>query len=257
MSKVNQFQKNMLVCRKMKKSGFTLIELLVVIAIIAILAAMLLPALQQARERANASKCTSNLNQFGKAVAMYADDYSDYIPGSRSKSGFSTPLNSPWSTAPSYDNGQTYGTLAPYLGAVNETHWIGVIAKGRSRFACPSYKISSSSYYYSYGYNGWFWGTGLHSDMFSRKRSNFIRPARTMNIMDSQGYNGQYHNYDAHDRWDFRHNNHTNVLFCDGHTAMLRLGQIPHNVANYPGNVPSGHASLFWRSTVRYDAGIY
>ena len=58
----------------MKKREFTLIELLVVIAIIAILAAMLLPALQSARERAQSSSCVSNLNNVTKAALPYLDD---------------------------------------------------------------------------------------------------------------------------------------------------------------------------------------
>ena len=63
----------------MKPMGFTLIELLVVIAIIAILAAMLLPALSAARERARMASCTSNLKGIGTAFHMYASTNDDYI----------------------------------------------------------------------------------------------------------------------------------------------------------------------------------
>ena len=65
----------------MKKQPFTLIELLVVIAIIAILAAMLLPALQSARARAGSTNCQNNYREIGKAFHLYIDDHENWLPG--------------------------------------------------------------------------------------------------------------------------------------------------------------------------------
>ncbi len=99
------------------KEGFTLIELLIVIAIIAILAAMLLPTLSNARSTAQKIKCTSNFKQIGTAIAMYADGNKDLLPPINPGNYSGSTTRDPFTTS-SFTGALTYWSR--FAGA---TYW--------------------------------------------------------------------------------------------------------------------------------------
>jgi prepilin-type N-terminal cleavage/methylation domain-containing protein len=121
--------------------GFTLIELLVVIAIIAILAAMLLPALARAKEQAKVAQCLSNIRQVGLATSLYLGDFSDRYPPKRTRNGGNTQLS--WV-------GQT-GLVAPYDQFTAADRWLTPYLVKDDRGSkvevahCPSDKTSTAN----------------------------------------------------------------------------------------------------------------
>jgi prepilin-type N-terminal cleavage/methylation domain-containing protein/prepilin-type processing-associated H-X9-DG protein len=114
--------------------GFTLIELLVVIAIIAILAALLLPALSRAKTSALRVACVSNLRQTGLALGMYLGDYGDRFPDRRDQKQSLPGGFKPWSTWPNSDprSGWAASLLLPY--APNPEIWVCPAVKSTRTF---------------------------------------------------------------------------------------------------------------------------
>ena len=163
------------------KQRFTLIELLVVIAIIAILAAMLLPALSAARERARTASCLGNLKTMGLCHSMYMDDYDEYlVPGQRKNTKYAGTAQWP-ATISGIDTQHNVPASAPY-GVVYPKNQ----SRDGSTFACPSEGSGFDFFlYFHYIGNHQILQSETDTNGKAFRRNSFPEPSVVKVFMDS------------------------------------------------------------------------
>ena len=221
---------------------FTLIELLVVIAIIAILASMLLPALKSARDSAKSIKCVGNLRGVLGVAFLYADDWNDHLPASRTTVG--VPVTGYWITDLQYYlNGWYYRDKGDGQNMLINSIW-----------ACS--KVEKFSTYFMSGY-----GTNLYLPPSKSSDADFNtvssrypsikvkKPEGTIYCIDTKGAiansleNGDWHVGNANNDSVFTtiyspvgyiHGRRANTAFLDGHVTPHNTGELLELSAQSP-----------------------
>lgn len=215
-----------------KKNKFTLIELLVVIAIISILAAMLLPALSAARNKAYSTACTNNLKQNLTTLKFYQNDYDDWCLGFNETSSYARILINE-----KYIPGEAY-TLAPHYGLAPRSWSCTAFVDKTGKI----FKDGKVSIFRTYGMpatapnpepGGSTWGLDV---AFKSTLLRFSKPAAFIYLADAGKSDARYPNFYFH--WTsapnvnciaLNHDGKAGVGFLDGHVELNDMATLSEN----------------------------
>ena len=205
---------------------FTLIELLVVIAIIAILAGMLLPALQQARERGKSINCLANSRELGRVYLFYADDYDSYLPCLDNMGG-ENAVNADGEVLK--PKNWLNGLVKKYLGRLNAS------TEPYKLLFCPNETVTEDITT-NYGLNYLI----ATENKIGIKTTRFKHSSKTGMLVENTGHLCYYcdvtnplgkhatgSSYGNNRAVLFRHNDRASVTFLDGHGEAVEKMKIP------------------------------